>query len=199
MKTLILTVSRSSAFCSGYVSGLVQAMQSEHFGGWAHMDHESDIARGRSKLMCQSLELPYDNFLWIDDDIVWDRAAFDRICSAPVDVIGGVYSKRHPTRPHAYHHILGDELEGDRDIVTVKEVGTGFLRVTRRALDEIADLCPNAPVSGFRHYFPAGVKTDGEYQSEDFAFCRMCWTAGVSVHLHRGVRLGHTGQHVYLP
>jgi hypothetical protein len=199
MKTLVLTVSRSGAFVSGYVDGLVASMLSPHFGGWAHADQESDIARGRSKLACRALETKFDAFLWIDDDIVFTRQNFEDICTTGLDVVGGVYAKRNHLRTQVWNHLLGDELETNRNVITVKEVGTGFLFTTRHAFEQIADMAPDAPMSGFRHYFPAGVKTDGEYQSEDYAFCRVCWSAGVSVHLHRGVRLGHVGQHTFLP
>ena len=84
MKTLILTCSRNDSYCGGYVTGLMQAMTSPHFGGWLKMEHESDIARGRSKLMGQALETKFDSFLWVDDDIVWTRDDFDAICSLPV-------------------------------------------------------------------------------------------------------------------
>jgi hypothetical protein len=199
MKTLILTCSRNDSYCGGYVTGLMQAMTSPHFGGWLKMEHESDIARGRSKLMGQALETKFDSFLWVDDDIVWTRAHFDAICEVPVDCVGGVYAKRNHVRSQVWNWLLGEELESDRNVCTVKEVGTGFLRVTRTAIEAMKGIVPEAPMSGFTHYFAAGVKTDGEYQSEDYAFCRLLWTAGISVWLHRGVRLGHVGNHVYRP
>lgn len=200
MKTLILTCSRNASYVAGYVTGLMQSSASPNYGGWMHADHESDIARGRSRLLTQAMALAgKDSFLWIDDDICFTREDFDRICEAPVDVIGGVYAKRNHFRKPVWNGLIGDELESDPDIVTVKEVGTGFLRVTRRAVEALRGFVPEAPMSGFTHYFNAGVKKDGEYQSEDYAFCRLLWTAGISVHLHRGVRLGHAGQHIFTP
>ena len=196
---MILTCSRDGRYTGGYVSGLIESMSSPMFGGWLRMESESDIARGRSKLMERALAQPIDSFLWVDDDIVFTKANFDRICAAPVECVGGVYCKRHDGRSLVMNDVLGDEVEEDRDIVTVKEVGTGFLRVTRRAVEKMADIVPDALLSGFRHFFSAGVQSDGEYKSEDYAFCRNIWASGTPVHLHRGIKLGHTGSCVYTP
>jgi len=199
MKTLILSVSRNDTYSGGWVAGMVGAMTSPHFGGWLKMEHESDIARGRSKLMCKALETRFDNFLWIDDDIHWTREHFDAISELPVDCAGGVYVKRHAQSREVWNDELGEACPGHPDVVQVKEVGTGFLRVTRRAVELLKGRVPEAPASGFTHYFAAGVTADGAYLSEDYAFCAALRSAGVPIWLHRGIKLGHVGTQIYRP
>lgn len=196
MKTLILTCTRRSAFVSGYVDGLLACMASEHFAGWAHLDHESDIARGRGKLLTEVLaNSRADAFLWIDDDIVFTRDDFDTIVRAPVDIIGGHYVLRHDSQTPCYG-TLDVPLHTDPRIVAVDVIGTGFLRMTRRALE---DMRPGMPVcDSFTHWFPAGIY-DGKYQSEDYAFCQHAWAAGIPVYVHHGVRLGHVGSQTFRP
>jgi hypothetical protein len=197
MKTLILTCSRNDSYCGGYVTGLMQAMTSPSFGGWLKMEHESDIARGRSKLMCQALGTKFDSFLWVDDDIVWTRDDFDAICSLPADCVGGLYVKRHHLQTEVANGATGETLKGHDNVHIVKEVGTGFLRVTRKAVKRLDGIVPEA--NGWRHYFNAGIQPDGDYLSEDYAFCANLRFAGVPIYLHRGVKLGHVGSNVYRP
>jgi hypothetical protein len=200
MKTLILTCSRNDTYCGGYVAGLMAAMHSPHFAGWCHLDHESDIARGRSKLLDRVLaQTDAPAFLWIDDDIAFTADDFDTICDCDQDIIGGLYPLRSATRRPCHGRLLDPAARGP--IVTVDAIGTGFLRMTRRALEcmrplmqKTADLPTEGP--GWTHWFPAGLR-DGRYLSEDWAFCYLAWQAGIPVHAHRGIRLKHIGIHDY--
>lgn len=201
MKTLILTLSRDDKYCGGYVRGLAASMQSPEFGGWMTMADESDPARGRSKLMSKAMdETKFNSFLWIDDDIHFTREDFEAMACAPVDVVGGLYVKRHAGLSPVYNGPEGEPHPLIPEIVTVKEIGTGFLRVTRRAMKLVAEAAQ--PIEGWQHYFEAGMlRANGgwEYKSEDYGFCTLCAIKDVSVHLHKGVRLGHEGKAVYRP
>jgi hypothetical protein len=206
VKTMILTCSRNAAFVSGYVQGLMQAMSSEHFAGWAHLDHESDIARGRSKLLDKVLtRTDCDSFLWVDDDIAFTGEDFDTMATAPVDVVGGLYVLRHESLRPCYGKLM-DATTDDAatvPIVAVDVIGTGFLRMTRRAIEAIRPLVPkvrktSSEGDGWTHWFHAGVHDD-TYMSEDWAFCHHVWKSGGEVYLHRGVKLGHVGKQVYRP
>ena len=201
MKTLIVTCSRNDSYCGGYVAGLMAAMQSPHFAGWCHLDHESDIARGRSKLLDRVLaQTAADSFLWVDDDIAFTAPDFDTICTAPHDIIGGLYPLRHPSRRPCHGKIL-DSSGNPGDIVAVDSIGTGFLRMTRTALERMRPIMPvigptEGEGTGWTHWFPAGPR-DGRYMSEDYAFCYLAWQADIPVHAHRGIRLTHVGLHDY--
>lgn len=199
MKTMILTCSRDGRYSSGYVSGLIDSMSSPMFGGWLRMESESDIARGRSKLMHKALAQPIDSWLWVDDDIAFRKTQFEQICSVPADVVGGLYVKRHKGKSVVYNELLGDELPGHADVVTVKEIGTGFLRVTRKAMEAMASLDLPKVADEWVHYFNNGVQADGTYLSEDYAFCKNAWASGSKVYLHAGCKVGHHGAEVFMP
>lgn len=199
MKTMILTCSRDGRYSSGYVSGLIDSMSSPYFGGWLRMESESDIARGRSKLMHKALGQSIDSWLWVDDDIAFRKTHFEQICSVPAEVVGGLYVKRHKGKSVVYNELLGDELPGARDVVTVKEIGTGFLRVTRKAIERMDALGLPKVENEWVHYFNAGVQDDGTYLSEDYAFCKNAWASGTKVYLHRECKVGHHGAEVFMP
>jgi hypothetical protein len=207
MKTLILTCSREDRYCGGYMRGVMAASLSPEFGGWMTMAHESDIARGRSKLMSRALDkTAFNSFLWVDDDIHFTREDFENMACAPVDVVGGLYVKRHEGLSPVYNGPEGEPHPLIPEIVTVKEIGTGFLRVTRRALESLRPDDMWRP-AGWTHYFYAGFIREPqehddhlvEYKSEDYGFCHLCKLANIPVHLHKAVRLGHEGMAVYRP
>jgi hypothetical protein len=211
MKTLILTCSREDRYCGGYMRGVMAASLSPEFGGWMTMAHESDIARGRSKLMSRALDkTAFNSFLWVDDDIHFTREDFENMACAPVDVVGGLYVKRHEGLSPVYNGPEGEPHPLIPEIVAVKEIGTGFLRVTRRALEAVAGSTISID-AGWKHWFYAGpaiqlgkdaMDAGYDYLSEDYAFCRSMWNAypsPIPVHLHKAVRLGHEGTAVYRP
>ena len=207
MKTLILTCSRNAAYTGGYVEGLMQAMASPHFGGWMKMEHESDIARGRSVLMHRAMtQTKFDSFLWVDDDIAFTREDFDRICSHELDIVGGLYVKRHPQGGGVYVAMYGDG-PSETGLEEVRYIGTGFLRVTREVIDGLATVASMVSFGGapaIPHTFAAGAwdatgEGDMEYLSEDYAFCLNARDVGFNIWLDHNIKLGHAGQHTFRP
>lgn len=199
MKTLVLTVSRDGVYCGGFLGGLMECMGSPLWGGFLRMERESDVPRARSRLLHLALEQPFDRFLWVDDDMVFRRAQFEEIVTAPGDVVAGVYCKRRHEGGLVCSGIdHAEEHAEDRDMVRVAHAGTGFLRMTRDAVEFVRAEC-KLPVAadGWTHFFNNGFAADGRYLTEDYAFCANCAAAGVPVWLHRRVRVGHFGSEVF--
>jgi hypothetical protein len=196
-KAMILTCSRRAAYCGGYVQGLLDAHFSKHLFGWARNEHESDIARGRSQLMTTALRSKAESFVWVDDDIHFTKADFDRIVTCPGKVVGGLYVKRCPgkqpvyLRPQCRYHPDEPLME------EVEAIGTGFLRIDRDILETME---PHLRTTAeWHHYFDAGIYV-GEYLSEDYAFCRFVRKhCQEPVYVHHGVKVGHEGIAVYQP
>jgi hypothetical protein len=201
MKTLVLTCSAHSQYAGGYVTGLMESSQSPHWAGWMRLEKESDIARARSRLVHLALQQPYDSFLFIDDDIIFRRADFDAICEPrpDIDILAGVYCKRRQQGGLVCHDIMRTTHPDNRDIVQVRQIGTGFLRFTRAALVALDDLRLPVAEAGWTHYFNAGLRPNGTYLSEDYAFCSNAWSAGIPVWMHRAIRLGHQGPDIFIP
>jgi len=203
MKTLILTCSRDGVYCGGFVSGLMDCSGSASFAGWMRLERESDIPRARSRLLHMALAQPVDSFLWIDDDMVFNRAHFEQICSAQAEVVAGVYCKRRHEgglvcagiHPDAQHPVCADMVEVDY-------AGTGFLRMTRVALERIKGneaLALPVAAAGWTHFFNNRFAWGSRYLTEDYAFCENARKSGLKVWLHRAVRVGHFGPEVLLP
>jgi hypothetical protein len=200
MKTLVLTVSSHATYCSGYVQGLLESSQSPYWAGWLRIEKDSDIPRARSRALHLALQQPFDQFLFIDDDIVFRRDDFDDICRErdDVDILGGVYVKRKHQGTPVFNGLLETEHSEDKDLVQVRQIGTGFLRLTRAACEAIAELDLPVAADGWRHYFNNGLRPNSYYLTEDYAFCENAWMAGIPVWMHRQVKVGHYGPEVFV-
>jgi len=201
MNTLIITNSRDGRYEGAMCAGVMACMRSPHFAGWMRAEDESDIARGRSRALEMALGQKADAFLFVDDDMFFGPSQFDKIASAPVAIVGGLYQKRRPEGGLVFRGLPGGQVEHskDPDLLAVAGVGTGFLRITRLALEAMLDDGVVEKVNAaqpWHWWFRNGIY-DGEYLSEDYGFCAMARWAGLTVWLHRGVRLGHTGKAVY--
>jgi hypothetical protein len=136
----------------------------------------------------------------VDDDIAFTRDDFDRICTHPHHVIGGLYVKRNMEQAGVYvplDHF--DQREGD--IERVKYIGTGFLKVTRKAIEGMQEAAPLVSFGGnppIPHLFEAGGYA-GAYLSEDYAFCRLAKKQGFGPHVDHSIKVGHAGQHTFRP
>ena len=88
----------------------------------------------------------------------------------------------------------------------VNELATGFMMVSRAALEQLGDRHPDlafSPAPDVRQAFGLGervtalfdtlIDDDGAYLSEDYAFCRRVRAAGMAVWLCPWIELAHVG------
>lgn len=104
------------------------------------------------------------------------------------------------------HNLWDDgkpELD-ERDCVEVRDAGTGFMLIRRRALLALMQAHPEllhwsmsvdkdrgAPLWAL---FDTGV-VEGVYQSEDYMFCHLWQESGGTVHVYAPARFRHWGEH----
>ena len=97
---------------------------------------EAIIEKARNNLFNDAFNDGMDEIVWIDSDQSFDPMAFFKILTHPVDVVGmpvrmKTDDERYNLRPedpklHEYDSKLG--------LLKVERLGTGFLRVTRKAM-----------------------------------------------------------------
>lgn len=195
----IITPCHDGLFHSNYVMGLAQAMRSQSFLGYMPMSLESHVDRARSRLACLALDTaefgPATHFLWVDADIGFNAADFERIASLPSDlhIVGGTYLKKGGDNAPVYRGPMGNEYAGDRDIVQVPGIGFGFCRVSRVVLEALRYRMP-ATSGGWQPIFKSGFYNGQEWLSEDYYFCAQALLEhGYATYLDRRIRLTHRG------
>jgi hypothetical protein len=147
------------------------------------------IGVARNKLAQRFLDQPKaDCMVFVDSDISWKGGDLARLAKRPEDVIGGTYRAK---RDEERYHIRGIP-EPVGDVLKVEGVPTGFLKVSRHALETISaeTYTDNDTGKVVKDLFPVCVR-DGEYWGEDYNFCRMWRETGGSVFLDPSIQLRH--------
>jgi GT2 family glycosyltransferase len=162
-----------------------------------------NISTARNKIADDFLTRPTPWLLMVDTDMVFDGDCLDRLIEAadPVSapITGGLcYSPfEGATLPTMYELVQkGPDRIGftrpqtvpENQLVRVSATGTGFLLIHRTALEKIREFSGDIAAPWFRE-MPAGEPL--ALMGEDMTFCLRAGAAGIPVHVHTGVRVGH--------
>lgn len=188
-----------------------------HFGSF-FLDGVSLIGMARDKLAKVFLESGYDYLLFIDADILFNADEVLEMLKYDVDVIGGVYPKRHinwdmivsaarrgvPTddiKLHASEFTFHGSREpvkiGDRKIVEVDGVGTGMMLIKRNVFTEMSKVVKTYTDvdGGTNHmFFPIVLDEDsGRLWPEDYSFCNQWKSMGGKIYAAPWIKMKHVG------
>lgn len=163
------------------------------------------ISRARNELGKYFLNHPnkYDYLMFIDDDITWDhkKKPIDKLISCNKDIVCGIYPIRDNTlRPACRTKdmqalIEAKKYNGQKSIIPKNKVfeiefaNGGFLLIKRKCLEEIYKFSPFP--------FTCNVDKNGEYLSEDYAFCYRAKRIGYKIWADSTIKLGHIGQSIF--
>jgi hypothetical protein len=188
------------------------------------------ITRARSRLATQFLEETDDTHLmFIDADIAFRPEDVFRLIESGKDLVGGVY----PLKQIDWAKVAGAVKSGMKDVQAaslgyvvdfppnpdqsvalddqgfgrVNSIGTGFMLISRRALERVRDANPqlrcrladmNLPHREATLFFDTMIDPDTrEHLSEDYAFCRRWRDVGGEVWADFRTRLTHIGHATY--
>jgi hypothetical protein len=161
------------------------------------LSYDALIQRARNDVVALMMEMGCDDLIWIDADIDWTPTDFFKLLSYPVDVVGGTYRKKgdqeeyvakilDPTRP----------VDPHTGLIEVEGLGTGFLRMSRKAVQHLWDTSPKYSERGRdidrRWIFDVQIK-NADLVSEDIHVCDRLREGGFPVWLDTQITCGHTG------
>ena len=203
--------------------------------------NESLVQRARNYIVDEFLRSDCTHLLFIDSDIgfdprdalallalqISDPEKYDIVCGPyPKKTIAWEkisvaaqqgYGKTNPfeleqfTSDFVFNPVSGLKQFKLADPVEVAEGGTGFMLITREALEKYRDSYPELA------YKPDHVRTDNfdgsreihaffdcvidpeskRYLSEDYFFCRMARKAGLSVWMCPWMKINHVGSYIF--
>ncbi len=186
--------------------------------GWKLKMGDSLISRVRNQMAEDFLKTDAEYMLTIDSDLVfpcggfmpnlpnttffdpnrWKQNALDVLLSHQKDIISAVYFKK--IRPHGPSlKFLEDGYNSDENdsvatkhnwmqmqgLLELRYVSTGFLLVHRKVFE------------AFEYPWYQPYVYEGEYLSEDWAFCQRAHDKGFSIYADPSLQLGHIGQYVF--
>jgi len=141
--------------------------------------------------------------LMVDTDMVFSGSALDRLIAAadPAErpIVGALCFSpaAGEVRPTMYEITQKDsgalgfvhwETWPENTCVKVSATGTGFLLMHRGALERVAAASKDTAAPWFRES-PVGAPLT--LMGEDMTFCLRAGAAGIPVHVHTGVQVGH--------
>jgi hypothetical protein len=147
----------------------------------------------------------------IDDDMRWDAMAIIRLVASDKAVIGAVGRKKQDKLAWCCRVAPetlgagGTYLDGPMQSLEVETVGTGMIKITREALDTLAEKRPDLKMDPRDDEMPPDIRAIyyrffqfGELEEgEDYTFCLRWREAGGSVWVDPSITLGHIGSKDY--
>lgn len=192
-----------SEFCTSMIATCMQG--ATRIDNVVAREWGPNVSTGRNLLVREFLDnhrAPW--LLMVDTDMVFSSTALDRLIAAadPVGrpIVGGLCFSlvNGETLPTLYE--LTENTESGRPefirytqwpedgLLRVTATGAAFLLMHRSALEAVERLTKDISAPWFRET-PVGAPL--ALMGEDMTFCLRCAAAGIPVHVHTGVQVGH--------
>lgn len=173
---------------------------------------DSNVPFSRNRAVAQFMLTDCTDLIFIDSDVSWDAATFLRLICHPVEVVGATYRQKiqDPATGDLMVKYAVDFLydeDGDSNgsdpetgLLEVKRLPTGFLRISRSAIQRMINECdvPEYPIDD--HGKPLTIHrlfsfdfADNQEISEDYRFCDRWRSIGGKVWCDPEMRVHHHG------
>lgn len=151
---------------------------------------EALVQHARNGLAEIGLQSGAGQFFWVDADQEWRPEQFLRLLRHPVEAVGGTYPKKQDEEEYTFRAVIGER----NGLLAVQSMGTGFLRVSRQALETVWNAALPYEKGGmsFRKCFDVSV-VEGRLIGEDTYFCAALADVGYQVWLDPSFTVGHNG------
>ena len=160
-----------------------------------YTSYDSLIQRARNSLFRLALQGGYDDLFFIDSDCEWKSEWFFNLLDRPEPIVGGALIKK--TEKEGYTVKLVDkELKWSKDkkIIQVDGVGTGFMKVSRFALERLWEISEPYVSEGEEHRMICDIKVEnGDLISEDYVIANKWKSLGYKIWLDPTITLNHIG------
>lgn len=164
-----------------------------------YTSYDSLIQRARNSLFRLALQGNYDDLFFIDSDCEWEPEWFFRLLERPEPIIGGALIKKSEKEGYTVK-LVNKELKysEDKKLIEVDGVGTGFMKVSRFALEKLWDMSEPYMSEGEEHRMICDIKVEnGDLISEDYILGNKWKSLGYKVWLDPTITLNHIGTKKY--
>jgi hypothetical protein len=161
--------------------------------------YDALVQRARNDFVRIALETKCDDLIFMDADQSWEPEWIIRLLAHDVDVVGCPVPKKSDVNPDFNVKILPEGLVNPLyGLYRVESVGTGFLRISRNALELVWQASEEYSNSGVTTRMVFDVQIiDGQLVSEDNVFCRKWREIGGTVWLDPSMTCAHIGHKIY--
>ena len=199
-KVLIGTPSFDGKIDVHYVNSLVRTLASapkDIAVDFLFIAQDALIQRARNDIVASAVKNEIDDLVFIDSDQAWDPAWFYGLLAHPVDVVGFPVVKKNDIEQYNIKCVTRPPEVKENGLMRVDGVGTGFLRLTKKALALLWEKSPKYTENGFDKCMAFNVTVEnGELIGEDISFCKTLEPLGIYVDAR--VTIPHIGTKVYV-
>jgi glycosyltransferase involved in cell wall biosynthesis len=164
-----------------------------------YTSYDSLIQRARNSLVRIALQGGYDDLFFIDSDCEWEPEWFFRLLDRPEHIVGGALIKK--SEKEGYTVKLVDKnlkWSEDKKLIEVDGVGTGFMKISRFALEKLWEVSDPYMSEGEEHRMICDIKVEnGNLISEDYILGNKWRELGYKVWLDPTITLNHIGVKKY--
>lgn len=191
-------------FCTDYVRSILET-QSElakfgvSFGFLTARD--ALVTRARNAIVSVFMETTDMEYLWfMDADMGWPADGILRMLASGHDVVGIPGKRKVEGAPSYCVNVEAPNAYSDRfGMITVNDIGTGCLMISRAAIKKIMEAFPEKYYDGnlkrtIHNIFETHIDDNEFYWSEDYTFCRKWRAIGGQVWCDPTQSLIHVGQ-----
>jgi hypothetical protein len=159
-----------------------------------YLSYDALIQRARNDLVRLAVESDCEALIFIDSDQAWEPEWILRLLAYPVDVVGGAVRKKSDAEAYNVRATLPIHREEATGLLVVDGLGTGFLKLSRKAFTALWDGSEEYRNEGrsCRMVFDVRV-VNGELVSEDNIVSLKLKAAGIPVHLDPSMTCAHIG------
>lgn len=163
------------------------------------LSYDALVQRARNDLIKIAIDSGFDGILWIDADMEWHPEWAISLVNSEKDVVGMPVIKKSLQETYNVKAEISDLVLNDEGFMEVKSIGTGFLYMSKKALDYLWENSLEYKESDKTNKMVFEVKIeDGEFVSEDVAVCNKLKQGGFSIFIDPSKTCNHIGNLKYV-
>ena len=200
MRVLVGTPSHQGTVCCDYAVAMCEVFRLAKDRGHQINIHfrmyQSLVQKARNTLFKKAYIENYDALVWIDADQGFKADAFFKLLEHPVDVVGipvrmKTDEERYNIRPEdPLKHKWDNKLE----LMVVQAIGTGFLKLSRKAIEALWERGDKYFADGEEHRMICNLEIkNGGLISEDIQICERLQEAGFNLYADIETTADHFG------
>lgn len=201
-KVLIATPAYDGRLDVWYTNSLVNTIRLAQANGiFIHpvfMSYDALIQRARNDLFGLMMEVNYSDMIFIDSDMEWNPEWIMELLAREEDVVGGTARKKTDAA-EIYVAKTDDLTVHENGLIKCKGLGTGFVKISRRAVQALWQASPEYTNEGKTRRMICDVQVvDGQLYSEDTVLFKKLNDLGFDCWLDPKMTCNHIGTKKYV-
>lgn len=165
--------------------------------------NDSILHKNRNILVDMFLETDADYLIFIDSDMGFAPESILRLIASAkmmeADIIGAAGLQKTENKRFCCELLYPLQMHNATNLIKVSGIGTAFLLISRKVLEHLAYPAVKFKTSPgsdklYAQIFENEIDEEGNFWSEDYAFCRKARKAGFDLWLDPSIELSHVGK-----